>query len=228
VAVNGGETVRSAPRWTLSAAAFERLLALFGGEREAAGAAYEGVRRRLAQLFLWRGAEDPERLADLALDRVARRLEEGAQVTSGDPYGFVYGVARHVLQEHLRSPERRRRSTGELPALAAPEEAPLERAEELAEADLRLRCLRACLAELAPAERELLRRYHGVGARDRIALRRTQARELGLSPGLLRLRAHRLRGALHACIDGCEAHRRRGAKWPAPNRHESPERNRAR
>src|SRR5262245_20762699 len=88
------------PKWSLDSNAFERLLSALGSDREAASREYEAVRRRLIHFFDWRGAQSPDVLADQALDRLARKLEEGEAVVSIDAY--VRAIARFVLQEWVR------------------------------------------------------------------------------------------------------------------------------
>src|SRR5687767_8236083 len=84
-------------RWSLNAQAFQRLLDHLHPNGDEASRAYEKLRHKLIDFFDWRGASSPEVEADETLDRVARRLEEGAVVDRVEPYAL--GVARYVLQE---------------------------------------------------------------------------------------------------------------------------------
>ena len=131
-------------------------------------------------------------------DRVARRLEEGLQVTASDPYALFHGVALFVLLEHRRRPAR------VVPLEAAPAAPdPPDPAFEAAQ-QRRLECLSRCLAELPAESRRLLEQYHRDEPAGRIRARRELADSLGIEPGALRLRAFRIRAGLGACIEACE------------------------
>jgi DNA-directed RNA polymerase specialized sigma24 family protein len=185
---------------TLTSAGLERLLLCLDPDRDAAGARYEVVRRRLTSLFRWRGCADPETLADETIDRVAARLAEGTPLFAQDPYAFFHGVAVRVLQEHWRRPARREDSLdehvagGDWPSPSPPP------ADEDAE---RLACLDRCLAHLPAGDRELVAAYHAADAGDRIAARHALARARGLTTGALRIKVFRLRAALAACVQSC-------------------------
>lgn len=88
--------------WTLSARAFDRLLAILDDDRDAAADAYGQLRHRIAGLHRWWGAPDPDALADATLDRTARKLPEGASVERADSGACVRGVARMVFYEASR------------------------------------------------------------------------------------------------------------------------------
>jgi DNA-directed RNA polymerase specialized sigma24 family protein len=171
--------------WTLSGAAFEGLLAILADDRDRAAAAYGELRQRIAGLLRWWGALDPDRLADLTLDRAARKLQEGASVERGDFGAYVRGVARMVFYESSRQP--------------AP--LPLDRdpaVEVEATDESAMRALDQCLDTLSSEDRRLVLRYYD-GA-NQIAVRQQLARELGITPTALRLRTHRLRNRLEACV----------------------------
>lgn len=178
----------------LTPEAFETLLARLDPDREQAGQRYEEIRSRLVRLFEWRGCENPEKLADDTFDRVARRLNEGVAIQSADPFSYFCGVAHLVYKEVLRQRDRERRAReSEPPAVAAWPPDP--------EADRRLDCLRTCLQRLPEEQRRLILRYHG--GDDRIQARQDLARELGIELNALRIRAHRVRRELEACVRLC-------------------------
>jgi DNA-directed RNA polymerase specialized sigma24 family protein len=64
-------------------------------------------------------------------------------------------------------------------------------------------CLDNCLESLAPYSRQLIERYYAADKKARIDLRKVIARELGIKPATLRLRALRIREKLQACIERC-------------------------
>jgi DNA-directed RNA polymerase specialized sigma24 family protein len=201
-----------APRWTLTEQAFEALLALLGPDRERAAERYETIRRKLTRIFEWRGFANPEELADATFDRVARKVDEGADMHASDPYSYFHGVALRIAQEQWRADARARavpealadaRTAGRWAGQARPP-------HEDAQAERRLACLDECLGTLEPEGRELLRRYHGGPAH--IADRRALAAELGISATALRLRAFRLRATVQECVRRCEG----GGETEAP------------
>lgn len=183
-------------RWSLTAEALDRLLALLGPDRDSAALRYEAIRRRLARLFEWRGFPNGEELADLTFDRVARKVEEGADVYAADPYSYLHGVALRIAQEQARAAQRERPLVDVALRGPGPPDPEATQQEER-----RLACLDECLAVLPADARELLRRYHG-GDRP-ISDRKDLARELGISATALRLRMFRLRNGLQECVSRC-------------------------
>ncbi|HEY3571972.1 MAG TPA: RNA polymerase sigma factor [Thermoanaerobaculia bacterium] len=180
---------------------FEALLAQLDPDREKAGMLYETIRRKLVRLFEWRGCASPEDLADETINRVARRLGEGVELRSNDPYGYFCGVAHLVYKELLRraSREQRALASGDWPP-ACEEEEP---------SDVRLDCLRRCLAKLPPDQRDLiLRYYHGKSDQGEGNIRNRQelAREAGIEMNALRIRVHRVRRKLESCVQACLSH----------------------
>lgn len=180
---------------------FEALLAQLDPDRERAGELYETIRRKLVRLFEWRGCASPEDLADETINRVARRLGEGIELRSNDPYGYFCGVAHLVYKELLRraSREQRALASGDWPPACAEEEP----------SDVRLDCLRRCLAQLPADQRDLiLRYYHGKSDQGEGNIRNRQelARESGIEMNALRIRVHRVRRKLESCVHACLSH----------------------
>ena len=175
---------------------FEALLAQLGPDRVKAGERYETIRRKLIRLFEWRGCESAEDLADETINRVARRMAEGIELKSNDPYGYFCGVAHLVYKEDLRraSRERRVRDSSEWsPPIYVPEE------EE--PVDQRLECLRRCLTQVPKDQKDLLLRYHQ--GENNIRNRKALASELGVPLNALRIRVHRTRRKVEACVHTC-------------------------
>ncbi len=172
---------------------FEALLAQLDQDRERAGERYESIRVKLVRLFEWRGCEAPEELTDETINRVARRMAEGVELRSGDPYGYFCGVAHLVFKEVLRRTTRERRA---LEGGGWPPPAPVPEAD-----DRRLRCLRRCLGRLPSKQRDLVLRYHE--GESHIRNRQTLARELGVPLNALRIRVHRVRRKLEDCVQEC-------------------------
>ena len=157
-------------------------------DRDRAALAYEKLRERTAGLLEWWGATNADELADETLDRVARKLEEGASVKEGSLAAYVRGVARLVFYEARRADR-----SDPLPPtdVAAPPADDEPRA---------LECLDECLKSLATQERRLVLLYYD----DRKAETRQRiARELDISMTALRIRMHRIRGRLEVCVSDC-------------------------
>jgi DNA-directed RNA polymerase specialized sigma24 family protein len=191
---------RHRDEWSLGPDAFDRLLDRLGENREEAARAYEALRHRLIDFFDWRGATSPEALADETLDRVARKLQQGAGVENVAAY--ARGIARNVLHETFR---RRTREHEAMDALAAvtPTSAPPP-AGDAVDSNARLSCLRECLGALPADSRSLVLAYYGE-ARVHLAGRKALAAGLHMSYSNLRQRVHRLRVALADCLQKCLA-----------------------
>jgi DNA-directed RNA polymerase specialized sigma24 family protein len=182
----------------LTPEAFESLLSHLDPDREKAGERYETIRRKLVRLFEWRACDFPEDLADETINRVARRMAEGVEMRSSDPYGYFCGVAHLVYKEMLRHGSRERRSleSGEWPP---PVTLPEVEAEK--DSDRRLDCLRHCLDRLPADQRRLVLQYHQ--GENNIRSRKDLCKELGLPINALRIRVHRVRRKLEECVQEC-------------------------
>ncbi len=179
----------STATWTLTPAAFARLLSALDGDPARAAAAYEQLRYRLVGLLRWWGAADPEALADRTLDRVARKLEEGAEISAGSFGAYARGVARLVFYESTRD------RGLVMPPGAEPAPPPDDDRERAAS------CLDRCLAQLSAGDRDHVLRYYGDGRT--MDVRRALADELRMTPTALRVRMHRLRARLERCVTQC-------------------------
>ncbi|MDT5157182.1 MAG: hypothetical protein QOH51_1539 [Acidobacteriota bacterium] len=187
--------------WELSEGALERLLSRLDPDPARAAERYETVRAQLVKFFECRGCLTPRELADETFDRVARRLEEGEEVSSADPAAYFYGVAQNIMREHLRSPERRAASLEETTPtsiVVEPEAKQSFMRERLFE------CLEDCLKKLSEEDRRLVVAYYEEGgAGGKIASRRVLAERLGMTHNNLRIRVHRIRVRLEHCINEC-------------------------
>jgi DNA-directed RNA polymerase specialized sigma24 family protein len=149
-------------RWALTQDAFDRLLAALGEDRERAGERYVEIRSNLVRFFEWRACPFPEEHADEAMNRVAKRLEEGEEIR--DPSGYCIGVARRLLLEINKERAREQQALSELAI------SPVGGADA-SESEWRTECLRACLENLPADSRELIVEYYQVNALRMRALR---------------------------------------------------------
>jgi DNA-directed RNA polymerase specialized sigma24 family protein len=195
----------------LTAEALARLLAGLDDDRDRAGEVYEALRRTLVKFFDWRGATHPEECADETLDRLARRLDEGAAIT--DPALYARGIARLVLLERWRRPEERalRTDASQLALLPAPATVdPLD-------VEPRSACFGRCLDELPEDARRLILAYYAGSGRLKIEARKRMAEALRLTENALRSRAQRIRDRLERCTARCLERSRSEAGEPTRN-----------
>jgi DNA-directed RNA polymerase specialized sigma24 family protein len=193
--------------WTLTHESLERLLLVLDPDRERAGQKYEAIRSRLIRLFEWRGCRAPESLADETIDRVTRRISEGVDIRADDPAVYFCGVARNVLREYWTSMQREKKFRQSEPS------AELSQGEDHLEQDEsneRLECLERCLAKLPAESLRLITLYYEPTRSERIAGRAQLARELGVTLGSLRVRAHRIRKILEDGVNDCMKRRAHG------------------
>ena len=187
---------RRATSWELTSEALESLLDLLGEDRDQAALEYERIRQRLTQLFIWRGCREPEILVDETMNRVARKVSEGLEIRSEDPYTYFCGVAHLVFKEILRRDRRERQALEEVKHLPVAEP-PTPDAEE------RMACLERCLQTLDETDRDLILNFYQGEKSVRIKRRKALAAQLEITVNTLRVRAHRLRARLESCIREC-------------------------
>jgi DNA-directed RNA polymerase specialized sigma24 family protein len=196
---------------------FDALLNCLHPERERAWTVYAGVRERLTRFFADKNCQRSIECADETLDRAARRLAAGAELTVEDPYQYILGIAYNVLREYWKNAERKTVELEAVPAARHPARDPFDERradEERAEHERRLDCLAHCLAEQTPEQRAFLAAYHtGTSGAERIEERRRLAAEMGLELNALRIRACRARDRIEKCLRACLA--RRGGEGEA-------------
>jgi DNA-directed RNA polymerase specialized sigma24 family protein len=180
---------------------FHLLLALLDPDRDAAAGKYELLRQRLVKCIVWKGCSESESdaLADTVLDRVAAKVAQGESVQNVNAYACQ--VMRFVWLEHIRRRRELVTDDGEMPEVAIEPDI-----DVLKDPDLRLRCLRKCMAEVVPEERDriLIVGYYDTGAGEKNKdKRRTLADQLGMTLNTMKVRACRIRERLERCINEC-------------------------
>jgi len=181
----------------LTADTFARLLHCLDANQERAGEKYEDLRRLLIRFFEWRGAPFPEEHTDESFNRVARKLGEGIEIKNIG--GYCYEVARLVLYETLKGPDRKHDS---LEAMNV-EVAATERGDEAEEREMRLACLDDCLGMLPESSRDLIVEYYREANGKHIERRKALTERLGLRREALANRVQRLRDKLELCVSRC-------------------------
>ena len=199
-----GTPMADVPRkkdWEPTEAAFRRLLNWLDGAVDSFGQRYVEMRRRLVQYFDRKGCSMPDELADNTLNRVARRLEEEGQIVDAAPAQYCYIMAKFVFLEFLREPQSKdlRSSAAHGSPYAVSGLSDTESKIKDNETEKMLDSLEECLAELPPADRNLILDYYQGAQKEKLENRRRLAAHLGLTANALSIRACRLRDKLETC-----------------------------
>lgn len=187
--------VSTKQEWVMTQEAFDLLLASLHTDREQAGQLYVRLRLKLVKYFEWHGASFPDREADVTLNRVARRMVEGQEIHNLSAY--CYGVARLVFSESLRAQQKEREAF----ECASPAEA--QETETDLDKEVRCTCFDRCLQALPEENRTLIIGYYDDEKGRKIERRKSLAARLGIPLNALRIRAHRIRVGLEACVREC-------------------------
>lgn len=182
-----------ADKWTLTPEALDKLLDQFSPDREEAGKRLLAMRVRLTRYFEYQKVPSPERLVDITVDRVARKIFEGHTISNLMAYALT--VAHFVFLEWLRDPDR---FLVDVEGIVDP---PVRPPDEHKEA--RLRCLDDCLDKLTIESRKLILGYYSDEGRAKIDDRIKIAEALSIPLNALRIRAHRIRTKLEECLKNC-------------------------
>ena len=168
---------------------FEALLEWLDPDREKAGQRYEVIRTGLVRIFVSNGLSDAEHYADVVIDRVIKRLPEIEATYVGDPAKYFHGVGRNIIREARR--------TKEIATDLTPASSGQSGRSETSE------CLAKCLGLLPPDKQEFILDYHLFKGHEKVEHHRQMAKELSISEGALRTRAHHLRVTLEKCVLEC-------------------------
>ena len=172
---------------------FDRLLRWLGPTPESAGEKYEEIRHALIKIFLWNGAADAEDLADETINRVANKLPEIISSYEGDPTRYFYGVAKNILRQQ---PKKR-------PQVQQNTQYTFEEGNENAELEEVYGCLEECLNTLPKVDKDALFTYYRGEKQEKIEHRKELSLRLGIETNALRVRIHRLRQMMNACVRHC-------------------------
>ena len=164
---------------------------------------YLELRSKLESCLGWKGCPESEApaLVDEIFDRVATKLLAGEEIKNIDSYAC--GVLRFVWLEHSRK-YKEDAYGDDTPEVAVYMEQPEE-------PDQRIACLRSCLIEIAPddKDRKLILEYYDNEDDSKLKnKRKTLAEKFGVSMNTLKVRAFRLREKLEKCITECMEKRR--------------------
>lgn len=176
-----------------TAGVFDALLRRLAVDDGDPARAYERLRERLLALLRVYLPAEAEALADVVLDRLAKRASEG--IVIDDVRSYALGIARLVLQE-ARLRASRRREAEDDPTLQPDPDASVQNEE----AERALHGLHACLDTLDAASRAMILAYYGADGGARIRLRQQLAQAQGSTLNALRNRALRLRARIEECL----------------------------
>ena len=182
------DLVTQRDEWVLTQEALYKLLSRLDPDIELAGQKYEQIRRSLIIFFQHRGCLTPEEQVDETIDRVARRLSEGAEIYTDNPFLYFYGVALNVFHEY----QRKQPPPSALPILT-----------DSSESERRFKCMNRCLQKLPAETRLMLTEYSQGDHHARTENRKRMAKQMGISLNTLRIRVHRLREQLGLCVKKC-------------------------
>ena len=181
--------------WVLTKEAFDRFLSCLDADRDKAGEKYECIRIKLLNYFQWHGSDFPDMNADETINRVARKIEEGENIYNLN--GYIYGVAKLVHAESLRKQNKRQEVIDEVFRVEPSTD------DDHAEVMERQVCFDRCLGYLTNEDREIITEYYQYEKGQKVAYRKRLAARLGISSNALRIKAHRQRINLEACVGEC-------------------------
>jgi RNA polymerase sigma factor (sigma-70 family) len=181
----------------LTTESFELFLTWLDPNREEAGLKYEAMRRRLLVFFEMRGCLHADDLTDETINIVIRKIPSLDGKYHGDAAAYFYAVAHNQLRKYFS--ERARHAGG-----APNEQTAASDGDEPRRKEVEDRCLRRCLARLAPDERRLALAYYQMEKRAKIEHHKQLAVEFGCTESALRTRMSRLRQTLRACLFSCQ------------------------
>lgn len=173
---------------------FDSLLTWLGKDRDLGATKYETIRAGLVRVFISKGFNDAEDLADETINRVITRLPDIRENYAGEPTRYFHGVARNIIRESSR----RKEISAEVSAIwidPRPTSGELE-------------CLERCLQLLNEEKRDLILDYFLYEGHNKIEHHKEMAVELGITDGALRGRVHHIRASLLDCIRQCTGGKR--------------------
>jgi hypothetical protein len=160
-------------------------------DREDAGRQYTIIYEGLVRIFVSHGFTDAEHWADVAVDRVARKVPEIRDSYVGVKARYFVGVVRYILIE----PHPKEIATEEKDFRISSQEPEPPNDYET--------CLLSSLAGLPLAQSDLILDYYAYGPAQKAAHRQRMARELGISENALRVRVCHIRRKLEKLIEQC-------------------------
>ena len=179
---------RAPDRWQLTEESLSALLEALAPTEPQAVERYQRLHERLVFFFMRHRAIHPEDLADIAINRLARKLADGDSIDNVEAYAL--GVARMVQCEDQAGSLRHQRIVTEWTrneSLSAPTSH---------EDEDKLDIMEEHFSALPQSSQEMLSSYHLGRGTARIQRRQQLANDLGISIGTLRKRVFDLQAQL--------------------------------
>ena len=188
---------------TVTRAQFDSLLSWLNSDRDLAGRKYRTIHSSLVRVFISKGFNDAEDLADETINRVIARLPDIRKSFVGEPASYFRGVARNIIRETNRRKE-----------IAC----------NLVDVRVDLKCdeydeddydrLDRCLQSLPTDKRDLILEYYLYDGRNKVEHHRHMAKQLNITEGAFRNRAHQIRLNLKSRMQQCAlGEKRRHCAW---------------
>ena len=173
---------------------FDRLLHWLHPDAEEAGKSYVKIRSDLIKKFTSHGCSQPDRLADITIDRVAKKLAEIAETYEGDREPYFHRVGYYVLLESF--PKR-------VDEVELREDLQIAGPDEEENVEPEFACLEKCIQHLPPRKQYLIRNYYRGDKGGKIQQRKDLASSYNVELSALRIQALRIRQELKGCIIDC-------------------------
>lgn len=171
---------------------FEKLLTWLDKDRNRAAEKYKSIHQRLVQIFLARNAFSAEELADQTVDIVVKKIDSLSTEYQGDPALYFYGVANKIFYEYLKKPKTESLNEQTLQ---------VENKED--EDNSYRQCMRKCLNNLLPEQREFVIEYFRYKKQAKINHHKEMAKRMNLDVNAMRTRVYRLKLDLERCVRKC-------------------------
>ena len=176
-------------------AQFDSLLSWLSPDRDLAGRKYETIHSGLVRIFVSKGFNDAEDLADETINRVIKRLPDIQNSFVGEPAYYFHGVARNIIRESKRRKE--------IPCNLCNVRAECMRDQLDGHDEHDYVCLGRCLQSLPKVKRELILDYYLYEGHDKVEHHRNMAKRLNITEAAFRSRAHQIRVFLRGCMRQC-------------------------
>lgn len=186
---------------TMTQEQFDSLLTWLGKDRDSAGRRYQLIHAGLVRIFVSKGFNNAEDLADETINRVMVRLPQIRGSYVGEPAYYFHGVAKNIIRESVR----RKEISGTLKEVRIDPVVEIKSEEH--------DCLGHCLDRLPDTKRNLILDYYLYEGHQKIEHHKSMADQLRITEGAFRSRAHQIRLKLQNCMQQC-AFRKKGRQCP--------------
>lgn len=175
---------------SVTQAQFDSLLSWLNPDRDLAGRKYQTIHSGLVRIFASKGFNDAEDLADETINRVIGRLPDIQERFVGEPAHYFHGVARNIIREN----NRRKEIACNIVDIRV--DLKPDKSEEHD-------CLGHCLQSLPTGKRDLILDYYLYDGHEKVEHHRNMAKQLNITEGAFRNRAHQIRSHLKTRMRQC-------------------------